>query len=161
MAHVALADQEQLPEDLKGISGISVIMARAPEVTRIWRQLDGIFFRESSPLSANLKEQSRRSLAQTVGCRFCNSLGEVSATPEDNREALAVAFAQLLATDHSQITAETFDLLREEFSEEEIVELVAWLCFKFAGNLFGAVMNVEPATEDEVAAYRQRIGVSA
>jgi alkylhydroperoxidase family enzyme len=39
------------------------------------------------------------------------------------REALAVEFAERLATDHHNIDDDFFDRLREQFSEPEILEL--------------------------------------
>jgi alkylhydroperoxidase family enzyme len=39
------------------------------------------------------------------------------------REAVAVEFAERLATDHHNIDDEFFDRLREEFTEPEILEL--------------------------------------
>jgi alkylhydroperoxidase family enzyme len=57
-------------------------------------------------------------------------------------ERAAIAFADLMATDHYSIGDETFVALREHFSEPEIVELcmnVAW----FVGfGRMAAVLNV-------------------
>ena len=44
-------------------------------------------------------------------------------------------------------------MLREEFDEREIVELVSWLCFKYGSNMFGALMDLVPASETEIASY--------
>jgi hypothetical protein len=46
-------------------------------------------------------------------------------------------------------------VLREEFDEEEIVELVAYTCFvAIAGQLFGATLKLEPAPAEEIEAYQ-------
>lgn len=78
-----------------------------------------------------------------------------SRLPPDPREAVAVAFAELLASDYRQIDESTFAMLREEFDEREIVELVSWLCFKYGSNMFGALMDLQPASETEIASYAE------
>ena len=47
----------------------------------------------------------------------------------------------------------TFEALRTQFSNEEIVELLAWLCFKYGSNLLGALVKLDPATPQEMVGY--------
>ena len=129
------------------------IVAHRPEILEAWHQLDKVFFGPSSALPNSLKEEARRTLSQGVGCRLCASFGAPRGEHPDRREALAVAFAQLLVEDHRQIDESTFDVLREEFTDVEIVELVTWLCFKYGSNMFGSLMQLSPATEAEVESY--------
>jgi hypothetical protein len=97
----------------------------------------------------------RRATACTVGCNYCSSLGPPVGDDADARTKLAVAFAELVAEDPSAITDEQFDVLREEFNEEEIVELVAFICLVgIAGQMFGAVMGLEAADAEEAAGYQ-------
>jgi hypothetical protein len=61
----------------------------------------------------------------------------------------------MVADDPKGISDGMFDVLREEFDEEEIVELVAWTCLvAISGQLFGLVMGLEATTEDEAEAYQ-------
>lgn len=144
-----------LPTDLVplGPDPFYGILAHRPEILREWNALDKAFFGPSSLVDNRIKEEARRTLAQGVGCRFCASLG----TPHDEhpsaREALAVAVAELIATDHHQVDESTFAVLREEFSDAEIVELLSWICFKLGSNIFGALMKLAPATPAEVDGY--------
>ena len=63
--------------------------------------------------------------------------------------------AQAVAADPSGITDDQFAVLREEFTEEEIVELVAFICLvSVSGQMFGAVMGLEATDSEEAAAYQ-------
>jgi alkylhydroperoxidase family enzyme len=135
------------------------VMARRPDILKAFGQLDAAI-RFHGTLPGGLKEAVRRATAGEVGCVYCASLaqGEQERPPIDQREALAVAFARLVADDPAGITDGQFDVLREEFSEEEIVELVAFICFvAIAGQMFGAVMGLESASAEEAAAYQDVI----
>ncbi len=155
MPRVPYFPPQELPTDLQplGPDPFYGILAHRPEILREWNALDKAFFGPSSLVDNHIKEEARRTLAQGVGCRFCASLG----TPHDEhppaREALAVAVAELIATDHHQVDDSTFAVLREEFSDAEIVELLAWICFKLGSNIFGALMTLAPATPAEIDGY--------
>jgi alkylhydroperoxidase family enzyme len=106
-------------------------------------------------LSRRLKETVRRSTAAQIGCQYCVSLGEALSEFADRREELAVDLAQRMLVDPSGIDDETFDRLREEFGDEEIVELVAWIAYiVIGGQTFGAVMRLERADADEADWYQ-------
>ena len=48
-------------------------------------------------------------------------------------------FAEKIADDHKAVTDEDFERLRTEFSDDEIVELAAWICLvTVAGQMFGS-----------------------
>jgi alkylhydroperoxidase family enzyme len=134
------------------------VLGRRPEILKAFGRLDAAT-RFHGELPASLKEAVRRATANEGGCEYCQSLGEYVPNPSDQRESLAVAFAQLVVEDPTTITDGQFDVLREEFTEEEIVELVAFICFvAIAGQLFGATMKLEPAGADEAAAYQAVVG---
>jgi alkylhydroperoxidase family enzyme len=155
MTRISSVSAEGLPDDLKGLAADPFygIMAHRPEILRPWAALDAEFFGTSSLVENSIKEEARRTLAQGAGCQFCASLGTPREEHPHPREALAVAFAELIANDHHQIDENMFAVLREEFSEDEIVELLAWICFKLGSNIFGALMKLAPATPDQVEGY--------
>lgn len=129
-------------------------MGRVPEILTAFARLDNaVRFKGRLPLE--LKEAVRRATAGKTGCRYCATIGGVGALDAaGRRESLAVAFAELVATDAASIDDASFNVLREEFSEEEIVELVAWITLvAIGGQLFGATMGLEEAGEREAAAY--------
>ena len=151
MARIAPA---QLEGNAVQASLLAGVLGRRPEILKAFGRLDAAV-RFHGLLPTSLKEAIRRATAEQVGCDYCRSLGAYRPNPEDRRESLAVAFAQLIAEDPKAITDEQFDVLREDFSEEEIVELVAFICFvAIAGQLFGATLALEPAGEEEIAAYQ-------
>ena len=130
------------------------VMGRNPEILRAFGRLDTTI-RFKGKLPVELKEAVRRATAGGVGCEYCASLGAPKDSYEDQRTSLAVAFAQMVADDPKGIDDGMFDVLREEFDEEEIVELVAWTCLvAVAGQLFGLVMGLEATSEDEAEAYQ-------
>lgn len=134
---------------------IARLLGRRPRVLAGFLQLDASFHGDGL-LSAELKEAVRRSAADVVGCRYCASLGDPDAQTTDRRESLAVEFARAAATDARTISDSLFDTLREEFTDEEIVELAAWTCIVvIGGQKFGAALGLEPAHPDEAAWYRR------
>ena len=155
MARIAPAELEGNAVQASLLAGV---LGRRPDILKAFGRLDATV-RFHGLLPTSLKESIRRATAEQVGCDYCRSLGTYQPNPEDRRESLAVAFAQLIAEDPKQITDEQFDVLREDFSEEEIVELVAYTCFiAIAGQLFGATMDLEPAPAEEVEAYQAVVG---
>ncbi len=157
MARVTSAPSQTLPDDLVEVAADQFygILAHRPEILRAWYELDKVFFGPSSVVSNAIKEEQRRTLSQQVGCKLCASLGTPHDAHPDPREAVAVAFAGLLAEDYRQIDASAFAMLREEFGDREIVELVSWLCFKYGSNMFGALMELQPASQAEIDSYAE------
>jgi alkylhydroperoxidase family enzyme len=128
------------------------IMDHRAEIARKWRETDQLL-RFDGVLDPQLKEEVRRELAQYTGCRFCASLGSPRQHHDDVRTAAAVAFAAAVAQNPRSVSDETFDTLREHFGAEEIVELSSWISFMYGAELFGAIMNLDPATEQQKTAY--------
>jgi alkylhydroperoxidase family enzyme len=130
------------------------MLGNRPAILAAWGELDKAMLGPASLVLVDIKEEARRALAQNVGCAFCATVGgEPSADHADPRMALAVAVANQIATDYTQIDDSTFEALRTQFSNEEIVELLAWLCFKYGSNLLGALVKLDPATKDEMVGY--------
>lgn len=155
MHRISSGNPSGVPADLEALSPDPFygIMARRPEILCHWAALDAELFDPSSRVDNRIKEEARRTLAQGLGCQFSASLGDPHDEHPDSKEALAVAFAELVTNDHHQVTDSTFAALREEFSDEEIVELVSWTCVKLGSNILGALMRLEPATPEQVDGY--------
>ena len=97
-------------------------------------------------------------VADGIGCKFCSSLGRPDAETRDQRTTLAVAYAEALCANMGalrDIDDDVFSVLKEEFSEHEIVELTVWILFMVAGSAFGALMQVPAASNEEFDEYRQ------
>jgi alkylhydroperoxidase family enzyme len=146
VTHVTLSDRS--PDRFYALLG------RRPEILEAWSRMDEAMMGGSSTLPTGLKEEVRATLAQGIGCRYCASMGQPAEGELDRRASLAVGFAELVAQDHRSVDAKTFDVLREDFSEEEIVELCAWICFKYGANMLGAITGLDPGTPDQIEAYQ-------
>jgi len=44
-------------------------------------------------------------------------------------------------------------VLLEEFTVPQVVELLTWIVFEYAGQMFGALIGDEPATPEERSAF--------
>ena len=135
--------------------------SRHGSAARIARRVGGTQARAPRPvgtLSAQLKEEVRRTLAQHTGCQFCASLGQPAETHASRQESLAVAFADAVALDHTAISDAQVQLLSEEFTVPQIVELLMWISFEYAGQMFGCLIGDEPATAVEKQAFADSIG---
>jgi alkylhydroperoxidase family enzyme len=128
------------------------IMDHRSDISRKWKEVDELL-RFKGRLDPELKEEVRRAVAQQSGCRFCASLGDPKPSHDDARVAAAVRFGTAVARDPKRISDADFDALREHFSAEEIVEPSCWVSFMFGAELFGAIMNLEPASDAQKTRY--------
>lgn len=118
------------------------LLGHNKEVAASWSSLGDILERDGL-LSAKLKEQVRRVLAQTNGCEYCKAKGKPEPHLYDEKTSIAVGFAEVfLKYKKENIPDFAFNLLRETFSDEEISELCAFLCFTTAQQYFGATMQL-------------------
>lgn len=145
----------RVPEAENGSNVYERTMGHRPEILEEWFKLDALM-RFSGTLDSDLKEEVRRVLASGVGCTYCASLGQPDAQNRDPKTALAVAFAEILwenSRDLQSIDDSVFEVLAEEFTTEQVVELTCWVLFMFAAQGFGAVMKLPPATDEELVGY--------
>ncbi|KAA6449610.1 carboxymuconolactone decarboxylase family protein [Bacillus swezeyi] len=96
-------------------------------------------------LSKEVKEQVRRVLAQGNGCEYCKAKGKPD-IPNQEKTSFAMGFAEVFLAQRERISDKQFDVLKEVFSEEEIAELTAFICFTTAQQYFGALMKIPAQT---------------
>lgn len=121
------------------------LLGHHPSVTDVWSAL-GDELEKDGHLSASLKEQVRRTLAQQNGCAYCKAKGKPDPDTYDEKTSIAIGFTEVfLAYKKDAIPDFAYDLLREQFNEAEISELFAFLCFTSAQQFFGALMNLQPS----------------
>ncbi|GAK00775.1 carboxymuconolactone decarboxylase family protein [Geomicrobium sp. JCM 19055] len=118
------------------------LLGHNPEIMERWNQLDEAF----EGLSSKLKEQVRRTLAQSNGCDYCKAKGKPDPLEYDEKTSIAVGFAEVFLKQRGGIPNSTFDVLKESFSEKEISELCAFIAFTTASQHFGALIKLEPST---------------
>ena len=124
-------------------SAFGRLLGHNPEILKSWRELERVVYRAGT-LSPELKEQVRSALAFGNGCEYCQAFGtRPSGLQADPKISLALAFTDMFIQDHLAIDNSAFDVLREEFTEAQISELVAFICFVSAGQRFGATMKLE------------------
>lgn len=108
-----------------------------------WNQLGNVLEKDGL-LTSKLKEQVRRTLAQSNGCEYCKAKGKPDPGKFDEKTSIAVGFAEVFLKQNGDIADSIFDILRECFTEEEISELCAFISFTTASQYFGAMMKLEP-----------------
>jgi alkylhydroperoxidase family enzyme len=136
-------------------------MGHRPELLEAWENLKHALLGPSSTLSPQLKEEVRRTLAQRTGCQFCASLGLPAGDHATRSESLAVAFADAVAQDHNAISDAQVNLLLDEFTVPQIVELLIWISFEYAGQMFGCLIGDEPATAEQKRAFAAAVAAAA
>jgi alkylhydroperoxidase family enzyme len=108
-----------------------------------WNQLGNVLEKDGI-LTSKLKEQVRRTLAQSNGCEYCRAKGKPDPGKFDEKTSIAVGFAEVFLKQKGDIDDSTFDVLGECYTEEEISELCAFISFTTASQYFGAMMKLEP-----------------
>jgi AhpD family alkylhydroperoxidase len=136
------------------------IYAQRPEIAVKYLEL-GRALREERLLPDRLVELVRLRVAFWNQCRSCMAIRYEEALADGVTEGLvcslerpqeaddlsgaeraAIAFGDLMATDHLAITDETFDGLREHFSEPEIVELCMNVALFVGFGRLGAALHM-------------------
>lgn len=119
------------------------LLGHNPEILTRWTDLENSFF-TSARLSAELREEVRRTLAYSNGCQYCMAKGKPAEKHSDPQIFKAAEFAKMIAIDHRKITDSDITALADEFSQDEISELCAFICFIIACQKFGAILDLKP-----------------
>jgi alkylhydroperoxidase family enzyme len=113
------------------------------QIMELWNQLGDLLGADGT-LSAELKEQVRRTLAQKNGCEYCKAKGKPEPHLFDEKTSLAVAFAEVFLKQRGSIYESVFQVLKQSFSDQEISELCAFISFTTASQYFGAMLGLKP-----------------
>ncbi len=95
----------------------------------------------------------RSRVAQHSGCAYCPSLGKPAAPEQDEKEALSAAFAEAVAAEHTAISDAQVTGLLDGFTIPQVVELLTWISFEYAGQMLGSLIGDELATAEEREAF--------
>ena len=137
----------RIVESQSGRTPFERLLGHNKEVLERWSQL-GEILEKDGILSSTLKEQVRRTLAQSNGCEYCKAKGKPNLNQVEEKTSVAVAFAEVFLKQKGAITESSFNVLREYFSDEEISELCAFITFTTASQYFGAIMKLEPENSE-------------
>ncbi|MEH7353484.1 carboxymuconolactone decarboxylase family protein [Neobacillus drentensis] len=118
------------------------LLGHNKEVMEAWSHL-GDALEKDGLLFSGLKEQVRRTLAQSSGCEYCKAKGKPEPDNFNEKISIAVGFAEVFLKQRGDISDSTFNILRECFTEKEISELCAFISFTTASQYFGAIMKLE------------------
>lgn len=135
MAHITYSEN--------GTNPLTKLLGHNPALLKRWMALLDCFYQDCS-LDRELQEEVRRAVAYQIGCAYCMSHGCPSPLIEDIKTRAAVNFAKKVIQIQEPITAGDIELLREHFTEKEISELSAFICYGIGLARFGAVLNVDP-----------------
>ncbi|MEU6716377.1 hypothetical protein ABZ897_33350 [Nonomuraea sp. NPDC046802] len=127
-----------------GTTGFQRLLGHNAAILTAWEHLEETLITKGT-LTPELKEQVRRVLAFGNGCEYCQAWGSAADSHPDPKESLAVALAELMLQGPRDITDAQFDVLRSEFTDAEISELLAWITFITASQTIGAVLRLKPA----------------
>jgi alkylhydroperoxidase family enzyme len=123
------------------------LLGHAPHILEQWNGLEGAFF-NSSAFGDNFLEQVRRALAFTNQCQYCMAkAGPPDKNVGEARLLVALRFANKFALDHSTVSEQDVNYLKDYFSEAEIIELIAFCSFISASQRFGAVLGLQEAAK--------------
>ena len=119
------------------------LLGHNKDVMEGWNQLGDVLEKDGL-LTSQLKEQVRRTLAQSNGCEYCKAKGKPDPDKFNEKTSIAVGFAEVFLKQKGDIADSIFDILRECFTEEEISELCAFISFTTASQYYGAMMKLKP-----------------
>ena len=121
------------------------VWAHRPKLALAWLKLMECFYTDST-LDERLRELIRIRVAAATNCQACQlsrksdtvTEADIACVTNDGprfskAERAAIDFAGHLAGDHDMISDKTFEALREEFSEEQIVEINMFSALMMAG----------------------------
>ncbi|MFA9555832.1 carboxymuconolactone decarboxylase family protein [Evansella sp. AB-rgal1] len=138
----------RIKESNFGDTSFQRLLGHNLEVMQGWCYLGNVLEKEGL-LSAELKEQVRRTLAQKNGCEYCKAKGKPELNKFDEKISIAVAFTEVFLKQKGEISDSSFKILREYMTEEEISELCAFISFTTASQYFGAMMKIEPVRNQQ------------
>ncbi len=134
MAYIAYSENGNNP--LTKLLGHNVVLLKN------WMILLDSFYQHCE-FDPALQEEVRRAIAYQVGCAYCMSHGCPTPVIEDVKTQRAVDFAKKVVQTQQQITEQDIEPLKEFFSEKEIAELCAFICYGLGLARFGNILNVD------------------
>ena len=135
----------RIKESKHGETAFQKLLGHNLDVLNRWNQLGAVLEKEIN-LSAQLKEQVRRTLAQENGCEYCKAKGQPTPQSFHEKTTIAVAFAEAFLKQKGDILDSQFAILKENLTDAEISELTAFITFTTASQYFGAIMKLEAPT---------------
>lgn len=131
-----------IPLHETGETPFQQLLAYNQDIQAAWAQL-GSTLEKDQWLSAKLKEEVRRTLAQKNGCEYCKAKGKPNPADYDEKTAVCTGFAEAFLASKGQTSASITAVLKDYLSDAEISELLAFICFTTASQYFGSLMQLQ------------------
>ncbi|MEG0774756.1 carboxymuconolactone decarboxylase family protein [Clostridium sp.] len=132
----------------EGLTPFQQLLGHNKNILKNWLSLEECLF-NSNTFTFELKEEVRRTLAFNNGCQYCMAKGKPCNDITDSKILIATKIADIISKSNV-ISDEYFNLLKNEFSNEEISELLALICFITASQKFGASLDLQPSFQREI-----------
>ena len=129
-----------------GSTPFQQLLGHNTNIMSAWNNLGDVLGGDNI-LSASLKEQVRRTLAQKNGCEYCKAKGKPNPDEFDEKTSLAVGFAEVFLKQRGEINESFFHVLKEVLTDREISELCAFISFTTASQYFGAMLSLKPTKD--------------
>ncbi|EQB90434.1 alkylhydroperoxidase family enzyme [Clostridium punense] len=130
-----------------GATPFQQLLGHNENILMAWSALENRFF-TSTTFTPELKEEVRRTLAFNNRCEYCMAKGNPSDNITDSKIIIATEIADIISKG-SIIKYEDFCKLKSQFSDEEISELLAFICFITASQRYGALLDLQPSCQIE------------
>lgn len=126
----------------------ALVWARSPKVFLGLSTFYGALNRKSSPLDPELRRLVIVHVSQINACAFCIDLNtsllkskdKLSPDEQSPKEKAALTYTK--AVIHSKVTDKVFESLKEHFTDDEIVELTALICFQDCSTKFNTALDI-------------------
>ena len=125
-----------------GTNPLTKLLGHNPKLLKNWMALLDSFYQDCS-LDKELQEEVRKAVAYQIGCSYCMSHGCPTPIIKDIKTKIATDFAKKVVQTERKITEEEIEALKEYFSEKEIAELSAFICYGTGLARFGNILNVD------------------
>jgi len=126
-----------------GATPFQQLLGHNMEIMEKWAALEEAFL-TSPAFSPELKEEVRRALAFLNNCPYCMAKGKPSENLTDKKSRCAVKAAHALSQGEVSVD-EVFEDLKSAFTDKEISELAAYICFISACQKSGAFLDLQPS----------------
>ena len=134
MAHISYSENGDNP--------LMKLLGHNPVLLKNWMQLLDSFY-QSCSLDRELQEEVRKAVAYQIGCAYCMSHGCPTILIKDPKTKIAIDFTKKVLQLERQISEPDIALLKECFTEKEISELSAFICYGLGLARFGAILHVD------------------
>lgn len=114
-----------------------------PTVKLLWRNISEEFEKDNY-LSAQLKEEVRKTLAQVNGCLYCKAKGTPNPQLYDEKTAVCTGYAEAFLQSKGQTSPSVTNVLNKYLTKEEKDELLTFICFITASQYLGALHQLQP-----------------